>query len=125
MKFEHVLAVYWANHFLFNGRINKLSISLKAFFGNIGGLRGSTKVAFLLRFEFIKSFKYPKLPLSFYPRAFLRGLNIVLSQISTVNNQVNEITKLSIARLYLIRSTRGKAHALGKPTRGQRTWSNA
>lgn len=28
-------------------------------------------------------------------------------------------------KLYLIRSYKGKCHALGKPVRGQRTWSNA
>ena len=28
-------------------------------------------------------------------------------------------------RLYLTRTTRGRSHALGKPSRGQRTWSNA
>jgi hypothetical protein len=28
-------------------------------------------------------------------------------------------------RLYLTKTTRGRSHALGKPSRGQRTWSNA
>ena len=28
-------------------------------------------------------------------------------------------------RAYLIRSYKGKCHALGKPVNGQRTWSNA
>ena len=33
--------------------------------------------------------------------------------------------RLNIIRLYLIKSYRGRCHALGKPTNGQRTWSNA
>lgn len=31
----------------------------------------------------------------------------------------------SILRLYLLKTTRGKGHILGKPVHGQRTWSNA
>ena len=33
--------------------------------------------------------------------------------------------ELNIIRLYLIKSYRGKAHAIGKPVKGQRTWSNS
>ena len=36
-----------------------------------------------------------------------------------------DLKRLNIIRLYLIKSYRGKCHALGKPTKGQRTWSNA
>ena len=31
---------------------------------------------------------------------------------------------MNIIRLYLIKSYRGRCHAFGKPSRGQRTWSN-
>ena len=48
-------------------------------------------------------------------------LNIIFSQINSVNNQVHELKRLNIIRLYLIKSYRGKSHALGKPVRGQRT----
>ena len=51
----------------------------------------------------------------------LDALNIFLSQFSSVNNQLSEIQKYSLIRLLLIRATRGRAHALGKPSRGQRT----
>lgn len=51
----------------------------------------------------------------------LRPLNIIFSQISSVNNQVPEVIRLSVIREYLIRSYRGRCHALGKPVRGQRT----
>lgn len=64
-------------------------------------------------------------PFSSYNKGIRRGVNILLSQVSTVNNELREIVRLSIIRLYLVRVRRGRFHALGKPTRGQRTWSNA
>ena len=38
---------------------------------------------------------------------------------------VADLTRYHLLRLYLIKTTRGRSHALGKPSRGQRTWSNA
>jgi len=37
----------------------------------------------------------------------------------------NHLVNLNILKKYLIKSYKGKCHALGKPVRGQRTWSNA
>ncbi len=53
------------------------------------------------------------------------SLNLIFSQLTSINNTVFEVTRYRLLRLYLIKSTRGRAHALGKPSRGQRTWSNA
>ena len=55
----------------------------------------------------------------------INPLNIIFSQISSVNNQIPELKKLNMLRLYLIKSYRGRCHAIGKPVNGQRTWSNA
>jgi ribosomal protein S13 len=52
-------------------------------------------------------------------------LNHYYSQVSSVNNTLFDLKKLKIIRLYLIKSYKGKCHALGKPVNGQRTWSNA
>lgn len=52
-------------------------------------------------------------------------LNIIFSQINSVNNQVPDLKKLNTLRLFLTKSYRGRCHALGKPVKGQRTWSNA
>jgi len=51
----------------------------------------------------------------------IEPLNIIFSQVNSVNNSIEDIKKLNILRLYLIKSYRGRCHALGKPTRGQRT----
>jgi len=44
---------------------------------------------------------------------------------SSLNYKISEVQYLNLVRLYLIKSYRGRAQALGKPSRGQRTWSNA
>jgi len=54
-----------------------------------------------------------------------KPINIIYSQINSVNNQRQDLHRLNIIRLYLIKSYRGRCHALGKPVRSQRTWSNA
>lgn len=52
-------------------------------------------------------------------------MNIIFSQVNSVNNQLPELKKLNVIRQYLIKSYRGRCHAIGKPVNGQRTWSNA
>jgi len=51
----------------------------------------------------------------------IEPLNIIFSQVNSVNNNIEELKKMNILRLYLIKSHRGKCHAIGKPVRGQRT----
>ena len=52
-------------------------------------------------------------------------LNYYFSQVNSVNNIYLDLKRFNIIRLYLIKSYKGKCHALGKPVNGQRTWSNA
>jgi ribosomal protein S13 len=56
---------------------------------------------------------------------FNKTLNIIFSQINNVNNSLLELKKLNILRTYLVKSYKGYCHSLGKPVRGQRTWSNS
>lgn len=58
-------------------------------------------------------------------KPILQPLNIIFSQINSVNHKLSEIYRINIIRLYLIKSYRGRCHAIGKPVRGQRTWSNS
>lgn len=48
----------------------------------------------------------------------------MFSQLNSVNNQVPELKRINVLKAFLIKSYKGKCHALGKPVRGQRTWSN-
>lgn len=84
---------------------------------------------FIQRFEMTKAIRDRELTLEEYQerthRVINAPLNIMFSQIHTVNNRRSDLYRLNIIRLYLIKSFRGRCHALGKPVRGQRTWSNA
>lgn len=52
---------------------------------------------------------------------FLRVFNMFLAQLTSVNGDYFALLKSNLIRLYLIRSFRGRAQAIGKPSRGQRT----
>jgi len=61
----------------------------------------------------------------FFKKNVFKLINIIFSQISNVNTGLYELKKLNIIRKYLNKSYQGYCHAIGKPVRGQRTWSNA
>jgi ribosomal protein S13 len=44
-----------------------------------------------------------------------------LAKLISVNNNIKEMTKFNLIRLYLIKSFRGRAQSIGKPSHGQRT----
>jgi ribosomal protein S13 len=54
-------------------------------------------------------------------KRMLKSMNTVFSQIASVNYTMDSLKKLNIIRLYLVKTYKGKCHALGKPVRGQRT----
>ena len=56
-----------------------------------------------------------------YNQELIGFLNHYYSQVSSVNNTMFDLKKLNIVRLYLVKSYRGRCHALGKPVHGQRT----
>lgn len=56
-----------------------------------------------------------------YKKDLIGFLNKYYSQVNSVNAQSDSLKRLNIIRLYLIKSYRGRCHALGKPVRGQRT----
>ena len=87
----------------------------------MGGLGLVTKIKILKRFElnllYINHFN----TFLEYDKDTRKLINILLSQITSVNNQISEIQKSNLIRLYLTKTFRGRAQALGKPSRGQRT----
>merc|ERR1711904_96018 len=94
------------------------------------GLGKQTKLKFKDRFELDFFIKYQKIKnLLDYQNSnrvpLNKPINIIYSQINSVNNQHQDLRRLNIIRLYLIKSYKGRCHALGKPVRGQRTSSNA
>jgi hypothetical protein len=48
-----------------------------------------------------------------------------LSQLAGINNNIFDVVRFNMIRLFLIKTFRGRCSILGKPARGQRTRSNA
>lgn len=125
MKFEQLLQIYWSRGFLYGGKVKNFNINLKTFISELPGLAKKSKKQLIQRFElnfflFKKNQTFLTLPLE-----QRKIINMYLSQLISINNNIFELVKYSLIRLYLIKTFRGRCHALGKPSRGQRTWSNA
>ena len=128
MKFEHVLQIYWTKGFFFGGNLFYTNQTLKSFLYQTPALAVKTKKLLTERFELTYFNKYPEIIIPNYEsktkKIILKPLNIFLSQVHTVNNKYLDLLRLIIMRMYLIKSYRGRCHAIGKPVHGQRTWSN-
>jgi hypothetical protein len=129
MKFEHVLQIYWTKGFFFGGTLFYTNQTLPTLLLNTPGLSNETKKLLNQRFELNLLLPDTKKLLPTYEnetsKVIIKPLNVFLSQIHTVNSQYTDLLRLIIMRLYLIKSYKGRCHAIGKPVRGQRTWSNA
>lgn len=125
MKFEQVLKIYWSKGFFYNGVLFNFDTNLDFLVSNCEGLGLSFRKQFVKRFEMQQVYKKHSTPLTYYSSSTRSTLNKLLSRISTTNHPISEVVRYNIIRLYLIRSYRGRAQALGKPSRGQRTWSNS
>ena len=125
MKFEQVLQIYWSKGFLYNGKILPFNLTLKSLIHNLAGLGPHFITLLIKRFELNTIKRDSTTDLLFYSPELLRAMNVLFSQISSVNNTLPEVERFDLIRLYLTKSYRGKAQAIGKPSHGQRTWSNA
>jgi ribosomal protein S13 len=93
-------------------------------FDNLAGFGKKTRLNYIKRFEsgfFIKNSlrrNYSFVNLSGDRKKII---NMYVSQLINTNNDIYNLTKLNLVRLYLIKTFRGRAQMLGKPSRGQRT----
>jgi len=120
-----VIKIYWTKGFVFSGNILPFSINWRYWGDQVKGLGIVTKLRIIRRFELTELYYDARGTFKNTDKEARRSLNRILSQMTTVNYRIGEITRINIIRLYLIQSFRGKAQALGKPSHGQRTWSNA
>lgn len=125
MKFEQLLQLYWSRGFLYGGKVSTFNVTLTEFFIEKRGLGLMARKKLIQRFE-LNDLIYEKdeslLSLSLDQRKIM---NMYLSQIISINYGIFDAMRFNMIRLYLIKSFRGRCHAIGKPLRGQRTWSNA
>lgn len=129
MRFEHILQVYWSKGFFFGGKlfyINKLYFN-DIFRYHTYGLGSKFKQLFIKRFELTTFFVYYVNTFSLIHyltkthRKLIKPINIIFSQINSVNSTLDKLKTLNIVRKYLLRSYQGYCHYIGKPVRGQRT----
>ena len=125
MNFEQVLKIYWTKGLFYNAKLHSFDITVRSLFSDTGGYNWSLRQILKYRFELRELKKSTHLPLSNFDHSVTQALNIMFSQITNINARVSDLIKVNFIRLYLIKTTRGRSHALGKPSRGQRTWSNA
>jgi len=125
MKFERIMQIYWAKGIYYNGRLLKNDWTLYDFINEIKGLGRRSRIYFVKKFELSNHLYEPS-------RIFHTNLptknkifNLYLANITNTGSSRNELWRYNIIRLYLTKTFRGRAQALGKPSRGQRTWSNA
>lgn len=125
MKFEHLLQIYWTRGFLYGSTIKSFDLSLKNLFKDCSGVAQTSQSIFVRRFEC--NYLNMNTQKNFFniPEHNLKAMNTYFSRIISINNSLEEILRYTIIRLYLIKSFRGRCQAIGKPARGQRTWSNA
>lgn len=110
---------------MYGGKVKSFNINLKSLIDDSSGLSQKTKINFTQRFELNFYKIYNKKLFSELPLNQRKIINMYLSQIISINNNIFELIKYSMIRLYLIKTFKGRCFALGKPSRGQRTWSNA
>jgi ribosomal protein S13 len=133
MRFEHILQVYWSKGFFFGG---KLFYNHKLFWNdmtkyNLYGLGSKFKSLLIKRFElttfalFYANTIFLVQYFNKFHKKIVKTLNILFSQINNVNSTVQTLKRYNIIRQYLVKSYKGYCHSIGKPVRGQRTWSNS
>lgn len=125
MKFERVLGIYWSKGFLCNGYLAPYHTPPLEFFKEIRGYFNFFYNVLATRFELFILLDSRKAGLLYLNTGLKWSINTLYSQTTSVNNRISELKKYLFLKLLLIKTTRGRAHALGKPSRGQRTWSNS
>jgi ribosomal protein S13 len=111
--------------FFFGGSLFYVNQTLPSLLLHMPGFAKKTHKLLVQRFELTLLVQTPLELIPKYEnntsKVIIKPLNVILSQINTVNNQRKDLLRLIIMRMYLIRTYRGKCHAIGKPVRGQRT----
>ena len=110
---------------MYGDHTQSFSVCIQEFFDDKPGLGRTARRQFIQRFElnyflFNRVVNFIKFPLE--QRIVI---NMYLSRIISINHSVADLIRYELIRLYLIRTFRGRRHALGQPVRGQRARTNA
>jgi ribosomal protein S13 len=126
MKFNRLMRIYWSRGLFFNGKLVKMNWNLKLMFTRLPGFSLKTQTLFIRRFEILNLIRKNK-TFSFleFEKTQRKIINTFISKILNSSSNIYDMVRYNLIRLYLIKTFRGRCQMLGKPSRGQRTWSNA
>lgn len=125
MRFEQILKVYWSKGFYYSGILVSFDSNIDFLVKTYDGIGSSFRKIVINRFESILLSYDRNLRLTCLTPTSHLVINKTFSMMNPFKHTTFDLTRLHIIRLYLTKSYRGRAQALGKPSRGQRTWSNA
>jgi hypothetical protein len=125
MRFEQVLKIYWTKGIFYNSKLHSFDVTFRSIFTDTGSFNWALRNLLISRFELHILKKSTHYSIADFNKYIPMVLNILFSKTTNINGIDSELHRYNFLRLYLIRTTRGRCHALGKPSRGQRTWSNA
>jgi ribosomal protein S13 len=119
------MQIYWTKGLYYNGKLFKNDWTLKNLITELDGFGRCSFWIFIKKLEASHHRFDPTLVA--YRNSSIKNkiLNTELSFITNTVSNRNELWRYQLIRLYLIKTFRGRAQSLGKPSRGQRTWSNA
>lgn len=89
------------------------------------GVAERFKLSFYKRFELNSHINEKRQLLEVPDGDFKKIYNMYMAQNFSINNDVFELMRYNLIRIFLIKSFRGRCSALGKPNHGQRTHSNS
>jgi ribosomal protein S13 len=124
MRFENILHIYWTKGIFISGKLYYFDSSIKTITESTYGINNKFKNLVRSRFETGKNNIVSKSLLYKEDSCRMllsRPLNLIFSQLFSVNNSLSYLIKLKIIYQFLIKSYKGRCHYFGKPVRGQRT----
>jgi len=125
LKFEQLIQIYWSRGFLIGGSTYPFNTTFSEFSENKPGISFKFKLMFYKRFELNNFVNNKKKRIGALNSDIKKIYNMFIAQNVNVNNEVFELIRYNLIRLFLIKTFRGRCAALSKPSRGQRTRSNA
>lgn len=125
MKFEQLIQIYWSRGFLIGGSTYPFNTNFNEFSEGKPGISFKFKLMFYKRFELNNFINDKKKRIGAVNSDMKKIYNMFIAQNVNVNNEVFELIRYNLIRLFLIKTFKGRCAALSKPSRGQRTRSNA
>ena len=129
MKFENILHIYWTKGIFICTKLYYFDDKLSKIISVSPGINNSFSGMICKRFEMANFIKNSNKSITehetVYNISLKRSINSIISQVLSVNNNISYLIRLRLIYQLLTKTYIGKCHAVGKPVRGQRTWSNA